>query len=121
MKIRKIKSNAKLNLALNITGKKGGLHKIESIINFIDLYDVISIGRYKGNKHNISFYGEFSKKIKKKNTVQKLFQILDKQKLLQNKKFKIRIKKIIPQEAGLGGGSMNAASILNYLIKKKNY
>ena len=28
------------------------------------------------------------------------------------------IKKNIPQEAGLGGGSMNAATILNFLIKK---
>ena len=31
----------------------------------------------------------------------------------------ILIKKNIPVQAGLGGGSMNAASILNYLIKKK--
>jgi len=121
MKISKIKSNAKLNLALNITGKKKVLHKIESIIGFIDLYDVISINQYNGNKHHISFYGKFSKNIGKKNTVQKLFQILDKQNLLNNKKFKIRIKKTIPQESGLGGGSMNAASVLNYLIKKKNY
>ena len=29
------------------------------------------------------------------------------------------IKKNIPQEAGLGGGSMNSASLINYLIKKK--
>ena len=119
MKISKIKSNAKLNLALNITGKKKVLHKIESIISFIDLHDVISINQYNGKKHHISFYGKFSKNIRKKNTVQKLFQILDKQNLLNNKKFKIRIKKIIPQEAGLGGGSMNAASVLTYLIKKK--
>jgi len=119
MKISKIKSNAKLNLALNITGKKKVLHKIESIISFVDLHDVILINQHNGNKHHISFYGKFSKNIGKKNTVQKLFQILDKQNLLKNKKFKIRIKKIIPQEAGLGGGSMNAASVLNYLIKKK--
>ncbi len=30
-----------------------------------------------------------------------------------------KIKKLIPQEAGLGGGSMNAASVFNYLVKKK--
>ena len=119
MKINKIKSNAKLNLALNITGKKKVLHKIESIIGFIDLHDVILINQYKGNKHLISFYGKFSKNIDKKNTIEKLFQILDKQNLIKKKKFKIKIKKNIPQEAGLGGGSMNAASVLNYLIKKK--
>ena len=39
--------------------------------------------------------------------------------MLKNKKFKIKIKKNIPVQAGLGGGSMNAASILNYLIRKK--
>ena len=119
MKINKIKSNAKLNLALNITGKKNGLHKIESIIGFIDLHDVISINQHQGKKHHVSFYGKYSKNIGKKNTIQKLFHILDQQNLLKNKKFKVKIKKIIPQEAGMGGGSMNAASVLNYLIKKK--
>ena len=119
MKINKIKSNAKLNLALNITGKKKVLHKIESIIGFLDLHDVISINQHNGKKHHISFYGKFSKNIGKKNTVQKLFQILDKENLLKNKKFKVKIKKLIPQEAGLGGGSMNAASVFNYLVKKK--
>ena len=33
----KIKSHAKINLALNVTGKTTKLHKIESIISFIDL------------------------------------------------------------------------------------
>tara|TARA_B100001121_G_scaffold241793_1_gene216051 strand:+ start:135 stop:557 length:423 start_codon:yes stop_codon:yes gene_type:complete len=119
MRTNKIKSNAKVNFALNITGKKKVLHKIESIIAFINLHDVISINQHYGKKHHISFYGKFSKNIGKKNTVQKLFQILDKQNLLNNKKFKVKIKKLIPQEAGLGGGSMNAASVFNYLIKKK--
>ena len=36
---KKIKSHAKINLALNITGKTSSLHKIESIIAFIDLHD----------------------------------------------------------------------------------
>ncbi len=85
MKINKIKSNAKLNLALNITGKKKVLHKIESIIGFIDLHDIIWINQHNGKKHHISFYGKFSKNIGKKNTVQRLFQILDKENLLENK------------------------------------
>ena len=48
-----------------------------------------------------------------------MFDILDERKLLDNKKFQVKIKKNIPQEAGLGGGSMNAANILSFLIKKK--
>ena len=71
------------------------------------------------NKHDISFIGNFSKNIKKDNTVSKLFKVLEDKKILNNKKFQIKIKKNIPHEAGLGGGSMNAATILNFLIQKK--
>ena len=119
MKINKIKSYAKINLALNITGKKKLLHKIESIVSFIDLHDVILINEIKKNKHQIVLYGKFSKNISKKNTIEKLFEKLDEKNLLQGKKFKVIVKKNIPQEAGLAGGSMNAANVLNYLIKKK--
>ena len=119
MNIYKVKSYAKINLALNVTGKLTKLHKIESIVKFIRLHDLITIKEIYSKKHKILFSGIFSKKIKNDNTVNKLFDILDKQKLLNNKKFQIKIKKNIPQEAGLGGGSMNAASILNFLLKKK--
>ena len=115
----KIKSAAKINLALNITGKLNKLHKIESIVSFVDLYDLIFIKKTNKSKHHISFYGKFSKNISKKNTVSKLLDVLDKKKLLNKKKFHIKVMKNIPQKAGLGGGSMNSAYILNFLEKKK--
>jgi len=115
----KIKSFAKLNLALNITGKKSTLHNIESIVAFISLHDEIFIKKIKSKFHNISFTGKFSQNIGKKNTVSKLLKVLEKKNLLKNKKFKILINKNIPNKAGLGGGSMNAAKILNYFMKKK--
>ncbi len=118
MKTNELKSFAKINLALHVTGKLTKLHKIESIVKFIELHDLISIKKINSDKHKISFNGNFSKNIKKDNTVNKLFKILEKNKILNNQKFQVKIKKNIPQEAGLGGGSMNAATILNYLIKK---
>ena len=114
-----LKSHAKINLALNVTRKNKLLHNIESIISFIDLHDIISIKKIRSEKHNISFQGKFAKSIGKQNTVQKLFQILDRERLLQNQKLRVSITKNIPQKAGLGGGSINAASILNFLNKKK--
>ena len=114
-----LKSFAKINLALHVTGKLTNLHKIESIVKFIDLHDTISINEINSYKHKVSFIGNFSKKIKKDNTVNKLFEILEKKNFLKKKKFQVKIKKNIPQESGLGGGSMNAATILNFLIKKK--
>ncbi len=114
----KIKSYAKINLALNVIGRKKTLHKIESIVSFIDLHDEILIKKINNEKHKIRFIGKFSKKISSNNTISQLLLIIDKRKLLKNK-FEIIVKKNIPQEAGLGGGSMNAASILNFFIKKK--
>ena len=114
-----IKSYAKINLALNITGKKKILHKIESLISFIDLYDLITL-KYTNNKnHKVFFKGRFSKNISKTNTVTCLLKLLDRRNLLNNQKFEIKIIKNIPQKSGMGGGSMNAASLINFFINKK--
>ena len=115
----KIKSYAKINLALNVTGKKTKLHNIESLISFIDLHDLIYLKKIKTKNHKINFKGKFSKNISKINTVRNLLKLLDEKKLLNNQKFDIKIIKNIPQEAGMGGGSMNAASLINFFIKKK--
>lgn len=114
----KIKSHAKINLALNIVGKTKTLHKIESIVSFLDLHDEIRIKKINQKNNKIKFFGKFSKGIKSKNTVSELLKNIEKKKLFKEK-FQITIKKNIPSEAGLGGGSMNAASVLNFFIKKK--
>ena len=114
-----IKSCAKINLALNVTGKKTKLHKIESLISFIDLHDLINLKKINKNNHKVIFKGKFSKNIGKINTVVSLLRILDKKNLLNNQKFEIKIIKNIPLEAGMGGGSMNAARAKqNRVIKK---
>ena len=115
----KIKSHAKINLALNVIGKTSKLHKIESLISFIDLHDLIYLKVVNTKNHKVSFHGKFSKGIGKKNTVTTLLKLLDQKNLLNNKKFKIKITKNIPQKAGMAGGSMNAASLINFLILKK--
>ena len=43
MNFKKIKSYAKINSALHVTGKNLNLHKIESIIYLIKLHDYILI------------------------------------------------------------------------------
>ena len=115
----KIKSHAKINLALNVTGKTSKLHKIESIVSFIDLHDLIYLKQTNNKDHEIFFEGKFSKNINKINTITNLLRLLDKNNFLNNKKFKIKIIKNIPQESGMGGGSMNAASLINFFINQK--
>ena len=113
-----IKSYAKLNLALHVIGKTSFLHRIETAVAFISLHDEIFVKKIRSNKHNILFSGKFSRNISKNNTISELLKILEKKELLKDKKFKIKIIKKIPNKAGLGGGSMNAASILKYFVKK---
>jgi len=115
----KIKSYAKINLALNVIGKKTKLHKIESLISFIYLHDLIYLKKIKKKNHKVIFKGKFSKNIGKINTVTNLLKLLDEKNLLNNKKFDIKIVKNIPQEAGMGGGSMNAASLISFFINQK--
>ena len=120
MSFAKIKSNAKINLALNVVGKSKKLHKIESLVAFIEHHDLILIKKIRSKNNRILFNGKFSKNINSKNTVSRLFDFLERKKLI-NQKYLIKITKNIPQKAGMGGGSMNAANILKYFIKKKNY
>ena len=120
MKFLKIKSYAKVNLSLNIVGKlRSKKHKIESLVTFVNLCDLIYLRPIRLNKHKVYFRGKFAKGISNKNTISKLLQILDKKKLLNNQKFEIKIKKNIPQQSGMGGGSMNAACLINYFYNKK--
>mgnify|MGYP005991725777 CR=1 FL=1 len=119
MKNFKVKSYAKLNLALHVTGKSKRLHKIESIVSFINLYDLIYIKLSNTRDHKISFTGKFSKNINKDNTIAHLLRLLEKEKILKDKKFNIKVFKNIPQKSGMGGGSMNAASLINFFIRKK--
>ena len=119
MRFEKIKSHAKVNLSLNVLRKqKSKLHDLETLVAFVNLHDQILIKRTNNKNHIVKFSGRFSNKIPRVNTVSNLLNILDKKKKLKNHKYSILIKKNIPQKAGLGGGSMNAASLINYFEKK---
>ena len=118
MQVHKIKSYAKINISLGILSKlKSKIHKIESLFSFIDLHDEIFIKKINSKNHKIIFYGKFSKGIFKNNTISTLLKLLDKK--LCGHKYLIKINKKIPCKSGMGGGSMNASSILKFLVKNQ--
>ena len=120
MNFFKIKAYAKINLSLNIIKKLPTKnHKIESLVSFIKLYDEIYLRSLVSKKHRIYFFGRFAKGISRDNTISKLLKILEEKKILLNQKFEIKIKKNIPQKSGMGGGSMNAAALIDFFCKKK--
>ncbi len=120
MRVNRINSRAKINLNLNVIrkSKTKKLHLIESLVCFVNLSDKIYITKLKSNSHKIIFAGRFSKNITKNNTITRLLSLLDKDNVLKNK-YKILVKKGIPLQSGMGGGSMNAANLLNYFYKNK--
>jgi len=118
MQFYKIKSYAKINISLGILSKlKSKIHKIESLFSFIDLHDEIFIKKINSKNHKIIFYGKFSKGIFKNNTISTLLKLLDKK--LYGQKYLIKINKKIPFKSGMGGGSMNASSLLKFLVKNQ--
>ena len=88
MRFEKIKSHAKVNLSLNVLGKrKSKLHNLETLVAFVDLHDQIFIKRINNKNHVVRFSGHFSNKVPKVNTVSNLLNILDKKKKLKNHKY----------------------------------
>ena len=117
----KCKAYAKINLFLNVFNKtKDNLHNLKSLVCFIDLYDEIIIS--ESNKFLIKIKGPFKSFVKKReNIIEKTFIIFSKFSGLKTN-YKILLNKKIPVAAGLGGGSADAAAILqglNFLNKKK--
>ena len=117
----KCKAYAKINLFLNVFNKtKDNLHNLKSLVCFIDLYDEIIISESK--KFLIKIKGPFKSFVKKReNIIEKTFIIFSKFSGLKTN-YKILLNKKIPVAAGLGGGSADAAAILqglNLLNKKK--
>ena len=120
MKKFKIKSFCKINLSLRVLKRlSDGYHNIRSLVTFCDLHDVISISKIKGVNDKISFSGRFKKGVNKKSsTISKVLYLLRKRNFFQKQAFKIDIQKNIPHGSGLGGGSSNAANVLNFFNSK---
>ena len=118
-KFFKCKAYAKINLFLNVLNKtKNNLHKLKSLVCFIDLYDEIVITESKD--FSIKIKGPFRNFIKK-NIIEKTFFTFSNFINLKTN-YKISLNKKIPVSAGLGGGSADAAAVLqglNLLNKKK--
>ena len=112
----KIFSNAKINIGLNVFQKESdGYHNIDSIMAPIDLVDEM----------NVTFYSDLGDlKIEcsdkniptdERNILYKTYKAFFEESKKEKRKIDIILKKNIPSEAGLGGGSSNAGFFLKLL------
>jgi len=106
------KSYAKVNIFLKIAAKRGNYHELVSrFVRVHKLYDLISFT--KSSRREFNIIGNFGCKLES-NTVYKAYKELVKYDNVKEffENHDVEIEKNIPEFAGLGGGSSNAATFL---------
>ncbi|MEW5950901.1 MAG: 4-(cytidine 5'-diphospho)-2-C-methyl-D-erythritol kinase [Elusimicrobia bacterium] len=112
-----IKAYAKLNLFLEITGKrKDGYHNILSLFALTDLADIIEVKKTKklGISLETKNFANLESLPKEKNLAYKAASAFC-ETFCVKPSHNIKIKKYIPAGAGLGGGSSDCAAVLKAL------
>ena len=96
MKTFLIYSFCKINLSLRVIEKLyTGLHKIQSMVTFVNLFDIIKIKEINSKQDQIKFHGKFKHNINlKNNTISKTLDLLRKNNYLKKKNLKFILKKI---------------------------
>ena len=114
-----LKSRAKINLSIDVLGKRpDGYHLVEMIMQTIDLFDIIKIFSIEEDKIIIESNSK-DIPLDSKNIVYKAADLI-KNHCNIRKGIKIYIEKNIPIAAGMAGGSSNAAAVLVGLNKLWN-
>ncbi len=119
----KIKTPAKINLSLEIIDRMdNGFHSLSSVMQTVSLYDYLTFS-ISGNGENQIILNGNSPKIPydEKNIIHKVLKLYLKEAEIKNTKIEVDIEKNIPTEAGLAGGSTNAAGALIAINTLFNY
>lgn len=117
----KIKTAAKINLALDVVGKlENGYHAIESVFQTVGIYDDVTVELDDKISVSCELPGEFSSAAPipcdERNIAYKAARIFF-ETVGNPNGCRIHIKKGIPSQAGMGGGSTDAAAVLYCLNK----
>lgn len=108
----KINAYAKVNLALDVVGQmENGYHELDMIMAPIDLYDEIEMEQ--SDVDSVSCEGM---QLPENNTITNMVALLKKE-LSITDCFQINVKKNIPSQAGLAGGSADAAGVMKGILE----
>ncbi len=110
-------SPCKINIGLNITSKRpDGYHNIESVFYPIPLFDIIEITKSDDDNFNYSHSGMVIDSTLENNLLYKAWYLFNKEYNIGG--INLHIFKQVPMQAGLGGGSANASTLLKMLRKE---
>jgi len=112
----KLKAPAKINLSLDVIGKReDGYHEVKMIMQSIKLADIIYLQKLEEKKIKLENINADLPE-GKENLAYKAAELILKESE-KNYGVKIVVKKNIPVAAGLGGGSTDAAAVLKGINK----
>lgn len=115
----KVKTNAKINLSIDVVGKRNdGYHLVEMIMQSINLYDILDINEIDEDKIIIKT-NSCEVPTNDENIVYKAVKLI-KDEFNIKKGVSIFIQKNIPVAGGMAGGSSNCAGVLICLNKLWN-
>jgi 4-diphosphocytidyl-2-C-methyl-D-erythritol kinase len=110
----RIPSFAKINLRLDILGKRAdGYHELRTIFQTVSLHDELRLRASKSSEISLTIHGneELAREPVKKNLAYRAVEALRRE-LKIRRGVEIELHKTIPSGGGLGGGSSNAAAAL---------
>ena len=110
----RIPSFAKINLRLDILGKRAdGYHELRTIFQTVSLHDELRLRARRSNEISLTIHGndELAREPVTKNLAYRAVDAL-RHELKIRRGVEIELHKTIPSGGGLGGGSSNAAAAL---------
>ncbi|HEX3544175.1 MAG TPA: 4-(cytidine 5'-diphospho)-2-C-methyl-D-erythritol kinase [Candidatus Acidoferrum sp.] len=110
----RIPSFAKINLRLDILGKRAdGYHELRTIFQTVSLHDELRLRASKSNEISLTIHGndQLAGEPVKKNLAYRAMEALRRE-LKIRRGVEVELHKTIPSGGGLGGGSSNAAAAL---------
>ena len=112
----KIKSYAKINLTLEITGIENGYHTLDSLVTNISLFDLLVLKKRKGGLSSVTMKGMGSESIPpENNNALKAAEAFSA--AFGTDGAEITVYKNIPIGGGLGGSSADVVGVLNGMAK----
>ena len=113
MRTYAFKSYAKINIGLSVEKvREDGYHDLDMVMVPLQLHDSVLLKELKNKPDNYITIDDFSLITFKYNLATFAIDALAAKYKFPNK-FRIMIHKVIPLKAGMGGGSSNAATVLN--------
>jgi 4-diphosphocytidyl-2-C-methyl-D-erythritol kinase len=114
-----LRAPAKINLGLRITGRRdNGYHELQSLFTPINLYDEITLGPGIDDQNTVTFTTENGAPLEFPNDSVSLALKILRDYTKELPPLEVKIKKRIPVGSGLGGGSSDAGTVLQFLAHR---